>query len=70
MRHQASDLIRTGTDADPLVPGVDHVLSRWQGIGIALAGLGLGLRRDGADARSRVGPGPAGDRCLVTGRGP
>ena len=42
MRHQASDLIPIGTDADR-VPGADPVSSPWRGIAIALAGLGLGL---------------------------
>ncbi len=43
MRHQTSDLIPIGTDADRLVSGVDHVLSTWRALGIALAGLALGL---------------------------
>ena len=43
MRQQASDLIPVGTDEASFAPGSDHVLSTWQGIGIALAGLGLGL---------------------------
>ena len=43
MRHQASDLIPMGIDADAFVPGVGHVVSTWRGIGIAVTGLGLGL---------------------------
>ena len=41
-RHRASDLIPSATGAGP-PRGDDQVLSMWRGIGIALAGLGLGL---------------------------
>ena len=43
MRHQASDLTPLWTDADHRVANVDPVLSTWWAMGIALAGLGLGL---------------------------
>ena len=43
MRHYTSDLIPIETDAERDLPDLGPLLSIWRVIGIALAGLGLGL---------------------------